>query len=240
MALLLRHLIAFLAFATLISAQSQAEKAPARSLRFYYISFSHTGSGEGDTDAVFLLRESGKNIPFQLTANAFSAPFDYTGPVPATLFREKRTETGVEREDLGTLAFPAEWKGALFLVTQDPSNPRLPFRFFPVEYWAPSVPDGHIRIINLCPWPLAAKVGDSQSALSARETRDLVFTADRPDVPLRLAVQRTDRWDRLLSTSVLRPAQNKLLLLVVPKPDGGARVLIVKDLPEPPPQPAAP
>lgn len=242
MALLLRHLIILplsaLALATAL-AQSQPARDPARSLRFYYVGFSHTGPGEGDPDAVFLLRDGKRNVPIQLSANAFSSTIDYTGPVPVSLFREKRTETGSVREDLGQLAFPAGWQGALFLVTQDPSNRLLPFRFFPVEYWAPSVPDGYMRIINLCPWPLAAKVGGGQSAIAIGETRDLALPAERSDVSLRFAVQRADRWERLLSTAIARPPQNKLILLVVPKPDGGARILVVKDLPEPPPEPAA-
>lgn len=241
MALFLRHLIlpvlAAIALTTAF-AQPQPAKDPARSLRFYYINFANTGDADGDLDAAFLLRNGRKNLPFQLSANAFSDTFDYTGPVPVALFREKRTETGVERETLGQLDFPAEWKGVLLLVSRDPSNPLLPFRFFPVEYWAPSVPDQHVRILNLCPYPLAAKIGDNQAAVGAKETLDLALPTERPDVPLRLAVQRADRWERILSTAIARPAQNKLLLLVLPRPDGGARVIIAKDLPSPPPAPA--
>jgi hypothetical protein len=242
MALLLRHLIrpvlAAIALTTAF-AQPQPAKDPARSLRFYYISFSNTGDADGDLDAAFLLRNGRKNVPFQLSANAFSDTADYTGPVPVVLFREKRTETGVERENLGQLDFPAEWKGVLLLVSRDPANPLLPFHFHPVEYWAPSVPDQHVRILNLCPYPLAAKVGANQASVGAKANIDLALPEGQPDVPLRLAVQRADRWERILSTAIARPAQNKLLLLVLPRPDGGARVIIAKDLPVPPPEPAA-
>lgn len=240
MALLLRHLIrAALAAAALSTALAQPPptKEPSRSLRFYYVSFANTGDADGELDAAFLLRNGRKTVPFQLSANAFSDTFDYTGPVPVALFREKRTETGVERENLGQLEFPAEWKGVLFLVSRAPSNPLLPFRFRPVEYWAPSVPDRQVRILNLCPYPLAAKVGGNQASVGANATLDLALPAEQPDVPLRLAVQRADHWERILSTAIARPAQNKLLLLVLPRPDGGARVIIAKDLPVPPPEP---
>jgi hypothetical protein len=204
-----------------------------KTIRFYYAGFSVSGD-EVDPDAKFLLKSGRETVAVQLHANAFSEAIDYTGSPLIRLFRERRTETGMEREDLGQLQFPAEWKGALFIVTRDPANARLPFRFYPIEYWGPSVPDEHLRILNLCPYPLAAKVGANQMAVNAGASADVALPPDRPDIPLRLAARRQDQWERILSTGILRPEQNKLLVLTFPQPDGVARVLVLRDLPEPP------
>ncbi|MET0261995.1 MAG: hypothetical protein ABW223_03805 [Rariglobus sp.] len=227
-------LVLFTLSALVVPAKAQTpadEKETPKSIRFYYIGFAGTGEGQ-DPAVKFLLKNGKKTVPMQITPNSFTETFDYTGPVPITLFQEKRTEKSVEREDIGQLTFPAEWKGAIFIVTRNPANPRLPFHFFPIEYWGPSVPDQHVRILNLCPYLLAAKVGTGQIAINARTTADLALPAVA-DVPVRLAVQRDDQWERILSTAIERPAQNKLMLLVVPRPDGTARALVVADLPEP-------
>lgn len=218
--------------------RAQAPKEPPRSLRFYYAGFAQAGEA-ADPQARFLLRNGRENAAFRLTANAFSTTFDYTGPMPAPLFRERRTETGVERENLGELRFPANWKGVLFIITRAPAGQGFPFRFYPVEYWGPSVPDGHARVINLCPHPLGAKIGSSQAGIAAGASGDIPFPADRDDVPLRLAVRRGERWDLILSTAVERPARPKLLLLVFPNQDGVPRVLVLNDLPAPPETPEA-
>ena len=227
-------LFLFSMLAMLVSANAQTpdEKEAPKSIRFYYVGYASTGETL-DPTVKFLLKNGKATMPVQITANTFTQTFDYTGPVPITLFQEKRTEKGVEREDVGQLTFPAEWKGAIFIVTRNPANPRLPFHFYPIEYWGPSVPDQHVRILNLCPYVLAAKVGSGQAAINARATADLAMP-ERPDVPVRLAVQRDDQWERILSTAIDRPAQNKLMLLVLPRPDGATRVLVVDHLPEPP------
>lgn len=219
------------------AAWAQPPQEPPRTLRFYYAGFSASGD-EVDPHARFLLKNGKETVAFELHANAFSDRIDYTGEPPVRLFRERRTEAGVEREDLGQLSFPPEWKGVLFIVTRDQANALLPFRFYPIEYWAPSVPDEHLRILNLCPYPLAAKIGANQAAVGARSTADVTLPAGRPDIPLRLAVHRQDQWERILSTGIVRPEQNKLLLLVFPQPNGAARVQILTDLPKPPPEPS--
>lgn len=235
MRLLLLSLIAFL----LVPVVTRAEppKEPPRSLRFYYAGFSTSGD-EPDPHARFLLKNGKETVALELHANAFSDLIDYAGAPPIRLFRERRTEAGVEREDLGQLSFPPEWRGVLFIVTRDPTNAALPFHFYPIEYWAPSVPVEHLRILNLCPYPLAAKIGANQAAVAARATADVALPAGRPDIPMRLAVHRQDRWERILSTGIVRPEQNKLLLLVFPQPSGAARVHILSDLPQPPPEPS--
>lgn len=215
--------------------RAQPAPEPTRSLRFYYAGFAATGD-EDQPAAKFLVREGALTTAFDLRANAFSDTLDYAGPVPVALFREKpaATGSGVEREDLGRLEFPAHWKGVLFIVTRNDADPRLPFRFYPVEYWAPSLPANGARILNLDPRPLAARVGASRRIIDARSSADLDLPAGATDVTLRLAVQNAERWDTVLSTSILRPAQDKLLLLVFPRPDGRPRVLVLNTLPEPP------
>jgi hypothetical protein len=222
------------------SAQTQPSKDPGRSLRFYYAGAAFANEDDVNPRAVFLLRNGKQNVAVQLTANAFSRPIDYSGPLPIELFREQRSEAGVKREPLGELKCPDSWKGVIFIVTRNPANALLPFRFYPIEDWAPSLPDEHIRIMNLCPYPLAAKAGVNPVAVAAQSTVDVGLPAESPDISLGLAVQRADRWERILSTSILRPDQNKLQLLVFPNSDGMIRVVIIKDLPEPPPEPSPP
>lgn len=241
----MRFLLPWLLFAIVSAgarAQAQPPASPAeeppRTLRFYYAGFSVSGD-DADPEAKFLMKSGRQTVALELHANAFSEPIDYTGSPLIRLFRERRTETGMEREDLAQLQFPAEWKGALFIVTRDPANALLPFRFYPIEYWGPSVPDEHVRILNLCPYPLAAKVGAIQAAVNAGATSDVALPTGRPDIPLRLAARRQEQWERILSTGVLRPEQNKLLLLTFPQPNGAARVLVLRDLPAPPPTAAA-
>jgi hypothetical protein len=219
------------------SAQTPPAKDPGRSLRFYYAGASFAHEDDVNPRAVFLLRNGKENVPVQLVANAFSRPLDYTGPLPIELFREQRTEAGVKREPLGELTCPDSWKGVLFIVTRNPSNAVLPFRFYPIEDWAPSLPDDHVRIMNLCPFPLAAKTGGTPVAVAAQSTVDVGLSAGGTDIPLGLALQRAGRWERILSTSILRPEQNKLQLLVFPNVDGAIRVVVIKDLPAPPPEP---
>lgn len=223
----------------LTHAQAQSPKDPSRSLRFYYAGASFANEDDVNPRAVFLLRNGKENVAVQLTANAFSRPLDYTGPLPVELFREQRTEAGVKREPLGELKCPDHWKGVLFIVTRNPANALLPFRFYPIEDWAPSLPDAHVRILNLCPYPLAAKTGTLPVAIAAQSTVDVGLPLGS-DIPLGLAVQRAGRWERILSTSILRPDQNKLQLLVFPNADGAIRVVVIKDLPEPPPESASP
>lgn len=220
-----------------VHAQAQVPKEPARSVRFYYAGAAFSNEDDVNPRAVFLLRNGKENVAVQLNANAFSRPFDYAGPLPIGLFREQRTEAGVKREPLGELKCPDAWKGVLFIVTRNPSNALLPFRFYPVEDWAPSLPDEHVRIMNLCPYPLAAKAGVNPVSVAAQSTVDLGLPAESPDIPLGLAVQRAGRWERILSTSIVRPDQNKLQLLVFPNSDGAIRVVVIKDLPGPPPGP---
>jgi len=220
------------------SAQTPSSQNPGRSLRFYYAGASFSNEDDVNPRAVFLLRNGKENVSVQLVANAFSRPLDYGGPLPIELFREQRTETGVKRETLGALECPEGWRGVVFIVTRNPANALLPFRFYPVEDWAPSLPDAHVRIINLCPYPLAAKMGGAPAAVGAQATVDLDLPSGSPDIPLRLVVQRAGRWERILSTSIMRPDQNKLQLLVFPNADGAIRVVVIKDLPEPPPEPA--
>ncbi|CAM3048421.1 hypothetical protein [Rariglobus hedericola] len=217
------------------SAQTPSPKNPVRSLRFYYAGASFSNEDDVNPRAVFLLKNGKENVSVQLTANAFSRPLDYTGPLPIELFREQRTEAGVKREPLGELKCPDSWKGVLFIVTRNPANAVLPFRFYPIEDWAPSLPDEHVRIMNLCPYPLAAKTGTSPVAIAAQSTVDVTLSVGS-DIALGLAVQRGGRWERILSTSILRPDQNKLQLLVFPNSDGAIRVVVIKDLPEPPPE----
>lgn len=212
---------------------AQSPKEPPRSLRFYYAGFSTSGD-EADPHAAFLLKNGKETVALELHANAFSELINYAGTPPVRLFREHRTETGVEREDLGELSFPPTWKGVLFIVTHNPGNTQLPFRFYPIEYWAPAVPDEHLRILNLCPYPLAAKIGANQAAVGARSTQDVALPAGRPDISLRLVAQRENQWERILSTGIVRPEQNKFLLLVFPQPNGATRVHILTDLPQPP------
>ena len=213
--------------------RAQSPKEPTRSVCFYYAGFSGAGD-EPDPQSKFLLLNGKERISFQLNANSFSKTFEYAGPLPVVLFRELRTEKGGKREDLGQLPFPGEWRGVLFIITRDLANPRFPFHFYPVEYWAPSMPEKSIRIQNLCPYALAAKVGPNQAAVGARSTADLAFPVDRPDILLRLAARRGDKWERILSTGIVRPAQDKLLLLVFPRPVGAPRVLVLQDMPAPP------
>lgn len=224
----------------LTHAQAQSPKDLGRSLRFYYAGAAFANEDDVNPRAVFLLRNGKETVPVQLTANAFSRPLDYTGPLPIELFREQRTETGVKREPLGELKCPDAWKGVLFIVTRNPSNPLLPFRFYPIEDWAPSLPDDHVRIMNLCPYPLAAKTGATPVSVAAQSTVDVALSAGSPDIPLGLAVQRAGRWERILSTSILRPDQNKLQLLVFPNVDGAIRVVVITELPAPPPEPPPP
>lgn len=229
--------LSFLSLLILLThAQAQTPKDPGRSLRFYYAGAAFSNEDDVNPRAVFLLRNGKENVEVQLVANAFSRPLDYAGPLPIELFREQRTETGVKREPLGELKCPDAWKGVLFIVTRNPSNPLLPFRFYPIEDWAPSLPDDHVRIMNLCPYPLAAKTGGAPVSVAAQSTVDVGLGAGSPDIPLGLAVQRAGRWERILSTSILRPDQNKLQLLVFPNADGAIRVVVVKDLPQPPPE----
>jgi hypothetical protein len=219
-------------------ARAEEPKQPTRSLRFYYVSFAQAGDAT-DPQASFLIRNGKQTVSLALQPNAFSSILNYEGTPPVSLFREVRTDHGVQREDLGQLTFPAEWRGALFIVTRDTTNPTLPFRFYPIEYWAPSLPDEHLRLMNLCPYPLAAKVGGNQAAVAARAVADLGLPADRPDIPLGLAVQHAERWERILSTAIMRPEQNKLMMLVFPGPSGMTRSLVLTDLPEPPSETAA-
>src|SRR5688572_1858000 len=78
---------------------------PPKTIRFYYAGFSVSGD-EADPDARFLLKSGRETVAVQLHANAFSEAIDYTGSPLIRLFRERRTETGMEREDLGQLQFP--------------------------------------------------------------------------------------------------------------------------------------
>lgn len=233
-------LAALLPLCPTVRAQVAPAEPSARAVRFYYAGYAQPGDLRESPQARFTLRNGRERVPFALNANSFSSTLDYTGTLPAPLLPEAAA-TGPSGatpapEPIGELRCPDSWKGVLFLVLRDPANAAFPFSFHPVECWGPSVPDGCVRILNLCPQTLAAKVGSGQSAVNARAALDFPMPANRDDVPLMLAVGNADQWERILSTSVSKPEQNKMLLVVFPNSDGHPRVVVVRQLPEPPAQ----
>ena len=236
-------LLLLLTLAAPAAAQPPGEPA-ARSLRFYYVGFTFPGERQENPRARFALRNGRDTVQLALNPNAFSPSLDYVGPIPAPLLPEeeagaKPPSTDAPVEPLAELRCPADWKGILVLVVRNPRNAGFPFSLFPVECWGPDVPAGSVRVLNLLPAPLAARIGSSQSLVASRGVADLAMPADRPDVPMKLAVENADRWDRILSTAVMRPEQDKLMLVVFPNLDGTPRVVVVRDLPAPPDDPAA-
>lgn len=232
------------AFAASAFAQQPGEPV-ARSLRFYYAGFTFPDERTENPQARFALRNGRETVAVALNPNAFSSPLDYVGPIPAPLLPEQAAEAdtakpvagasaGAPVEPLGELRCPADWQGILVLVVRNPRNAAFPFAFYPVECWGPQVPAGSVRVLNLLPTPLAARIGGSQSMIASRGVTDLAMPADRPDVPMKLAVEHTGRWDRILSTAVMRPEQDKMMLVVFPNLDGTPRAVIVRDLPAPP------
>lgn len=223
----------FLLLPAALGLHAQTPTEPARSLRFYYVGTDISGD-QDQPAAQFQVRSGTQTIPLNLQPNAFSDTLDYTGPVPVAMFREKTTPLGTEREDLGRLEFPSAWKGVLFIVTRNDADPRLPFRFYPVEYWAPSLPENRARILNLNPRALAARIGSSRQIIEPRSSAELALPSGANDIGLRLAVQNGELWDSVLSTSIAAPGQGKLLLLAFPRADGRSRVLVLNSLPQPP------
>ena len=242
-------LLLLLALAAPAAAQPAGEPAE-RSLRFYYVGFTFPGERQENPRARFALRNGRETVQLALNPNAFSPSLDYVGPIPAPLLPESAADDAAQPapgasadapvEPLAELSCPADWKGILVFVVRNPRNAGFPFSLFPVECWGPDVPAGSVRVLNLLPGPLAARIGSSQSLVAPRGVADLAMPADRPDVPMKLAVEKTDRWDRILSTAVMRPEQDKLMLVVFPNLDGTPRVVVVRDLPAPPDEQPSP
>lgn len=215
-----------------VSAQTAPAEKPPLKLRFYYAGFVFPAE-ETNPQAKFLLLNGKDTVSLRLNPDALSSEIDYVGQQPISLFRQRMTANGPTKEELGALSVPPGWKGVLFLVTRDPSNPRLPFRFFPIEYWAPSIPAGHARVMNLCPYPLAARVGSSQAMVASSTTSDLAFPAGG-EVALGMAAQAGGKWVSLLSTSIVRPENGRMLFVVFPNPAGAPRIVTVRDIPDAP------
>ncbi|MFA6961238.1 MAG: hypothetical protein WC205_10840 [Opitutaceae bacterium] len=223
-----------------LRAQSAAvpkSEPPPVMLRFYYLSYAGADTLGPDPSVDFLYRNGRGNASFHLGANTLSAPIAYRGPLPIELFRERKTVRGIERESLGRLDIPATWKGAIFLVVPiSGSDAPLPFRFVPIEYGGTGLKDNHVRVVNLCVSPLAARLADTKEMIPSRGQTDLGFSEGADALFIRLALQHGERWRTVMSSMIPAPRRQRLLMIVVPGSpagsDGSARIITVDDLPE--------
>lgn len=205
-------------------------------LRFYYLSYLGAETVGADPAVDFLYRNGRETTAFHLGANALSAPIEYRGPVPVELFRERKTERGVELESLGRLEFPPAWRGAVFLVVPTrEAGAALPFRFVPIEYGGPGFADNHVRLVNLCAAPLAARLAEGREVVAARGHHDFAYSEDADTLFVRLALRNGERWRTVMSSLIPTPAQKRLLMLAVPGATdgnvGSARVITVDQVP---------
>jgi hypothetical protein len=217
-------------------APSILDDEPTIPLRFYYLNAASEDVHKGVAPIEFIIQSGDTNVACSLVPSGVSATVDYRGPTPVSVFTEHKTDKGVVREPLGQIAFPAQWKGAFFIVTKAPPGSAEAFRFYPIEYWGPSLPDHHARVVNLCPLPLAVKLAGSLAMVPASGTADVDITHAVVDLPIMMALQRDTRWQMLMSSALPAPRSQRMLLLAFP--DAAAansvRTLVLDELPEPP------
>ncbi|WP_308985281.1 hypothetical protein [Thalassobacterium sedimentorum] len=211
------------------------ERVGVRSIRFfYYSSVSSDTIGEGDPFADFKFINDNEIDARALTPNALSEVISYDGAVPVELFREEMTESGVERIPLAELKFPREWKGVLFFVIRDSSNPHFGFKFFPIEYWGPSIPDHNIRVMNLCGKSMGFQIGKEKAKVPSLQFEDVPMSSGEQPMPFRIAMFDEDLGGRMLLSSMIPPFRSSRVLMIT-YPTGrsgtGVRTLNVTDLP---------
>lgn len=220
------------------SAFTPQEDAPARLLRFYYISYASTEAESAPARADFDLQSAETQHSFSLGANSFSPQLSYRGPLPVTLFKEAVGPQGEPiRIPLANLDFPSSWKGVLFLAFYDPAQAAtgLAFRFFPVEYWAESIRAGNVRFINLTGQPLAVQLGKERGAVATGGALLLGLPTVATPLTFRVAEKTPDdRWKMHVSSVIPPFAANRGLVIFYPASvDGrGVRVLTVPELPQ--------
>jgi hypothetical protein len=210
-------------------------------VRFFYIDLADSLAPVAPA-LVCDYRDGRKIETLRLAPGAFSALVSYDGPREFGLQRQPPATPPAPPpppEEVARFTLPPAWQGALILVRHDPANPKFPFRFYPVEYWAPAPPIREIRILNLCPFSLAAKIGQSMTQVSPGDLFDAPLPAQADQFGIKLALQRRDTWQRILSTALPAPSGTRFLVLVYPDSlDGESiRTLMLDDLPGPPPPP---
>lgn len=216
-------------------AQDAGEPQPPIPLRFFYATEKDPGSDGGDPRLDFILGDGRNARPFKLGPNSLSPRLLHQGPPPVALHREIATADGVEREMIGRLEFPPTWKGVLFLAFPTGEHAPLPFRFVPVEYWGPSVPENHARIVNLCPAPIAGRIAGRDVLVPAGQNAEIDISAATHELPVKLALQRPERWQMLLSSALRLPAGGRMVFVVFPSDASfhTARILTFDNLPLP-------
>ncbi len=246
MAFSLRYLINAGLLCVMLLATARAEppagrKAPPLKVRFFYIGYDFNEDAVLFPSLKALLGGGREAKELRLAPNALSPVYEYDGPRPPGLFREVRRADGlVVRESLAKLDYPAAWHGVLFLVTPKPDSPGFPFHFTPVEYSGDGMPEHSLRVMNLCPAPLAIKIADSSKVIPTLDQVDFTVSPKAEALPFVVARKQEDAWQVVISSARPRPESLRTLLLAFPdSPEfKTVRILQVENLPvSPPPGP---
>jgi hypothetical protein len=248
MAWSLRHLIAtalglVCALTTPIQAQVPVNEVPPVMVRFVFIASGEFTKGLPEPDLDALLASGPTIHRLVLSPSAQSATIAYKGPPAITLFKEITVGEKKERQTLATLAYPAAWRGVLFLVTYSPHQKPLPYVFTPLEFWGESIPEKHIRFYNFCPYPIAVKMADASTTLANFERADINVSAATDYLPIKIAKKNgDDGWKLVVKTGLPKPSHSRMIMLAYPnsRNSEGINTLTIGDVPMPPPPPAAP
>jgi len=142
----------------------------------------------------------------RLSSESRSPEYRYRGPNPLVFFRERTGPEGdTIRDPVASIRVPPDLSRALFLFFPvDAPQGAERYRILTIDDSRAAFPPGSYRFYNLTDHRIAGRIGDSQFVLPLQENR-LV----RPDhdngrnIPLQLAVENPDGWQRKVSTAWL-------------------------------------
>jgi hypothetical protein len=223
-----------------MSAQVPVSKPQPLKVRFYYVGYDTfaTGLTSPELQATYGSGKSAREI--RLAPESLSPIYDYDGPMPMVLYREVKVEGRSERQTLAELTCPPDWPGVLFMVFPEPQSAGFPFHFTPVEYGADHIPDNSMRLLNLCPVPLAIKLSGEGKVVPPHEQADFPINPDAAMLPFVLARSLGESWKVVISSPRPKPESSRMLMLAFPDyPDfKTVRILQLGNLPVASPQPS--
>ena len=238
MAFSLRHLILGLLLGgslASLTAQPSPLAPPIRAtvVRFYYYPTADPASGLREPSLKALLDNNKNREAIEVSPRSFSEAFTYYGEGPLVLYKEAKSDKGMVRKVVATVPLPPAQKGVLYILTYTAEG----FQFLPIPYSSDGVPAKHVKVINLCPEPLAIKVAGSPALVPARGESILDGSEATLVLPIKVARQVGAEWQVLIETAV--PGiknEERLLYLFVPDSPAFHTVLMVQlgAMPAPP------
>jgi hypothetical protein len=143
--------------------------------------------------------------------NSISQDITYLGTGPMILYKTEKTDQGTSRIVVATVPLPPKVKGVLYLVTYAKGT----YRFKPIPFSAEDVPPNHVKILNLCPEPLAIKFASSQAVVPAQGEVAMDISTAGKSLEIKIARQRGESWRKELSMVKQSPKESEKWLFIL-------------------------